>query len=127
METYPLTTEGAADKLNDLYALTDRELAAQAMAIALDFQSWVKINFDVTPAQRSYIDGMNADAVRFFGLQCSAGLLYRIDIELDYPAPPTEPGSTKWLTLESTIKMATDGNGNKQLTGSLKFIVDYVS
>ena len=127
METYPLTPEGAADKLADLYTLTDRELATQAMAIALDFQSWVKVNFDVTTSQQTFIDGMNADAVRYFGLQCSAGFLDRIDIELDYPAPPTEPGSTKWLTLESTIKMATDGNGNKQLTGGLKFTIDYVS
>ena len=127
METYPLTPAGAADKLADLYALTDRELAAQAMAIALDFQSWVKINFDVTAPQITYIDSMNADAVRFFGLQCSAAFLDRIDIELDYPAAPPGPGSTKWLTLESTIKMATDGNGNMQLTGGLKFTVDYVS
>lgn len=127
METYPLTAEGAADKLADLYTLTDRELAAQAMAIALDFQSWVKVNFDVTAAQVTYIDGMNADAVRYFGLQCSAGFLDRIDIELDYPAPPVEPSSTKWLTLESTIRMATDRNGNKQLTGGLKFTIDYVS
>ncbi|MGJ1285087.1 hypothetical protein ACR79P_19725 [Sphingobacterium spiritivorum] len=127
METYPLTPEGAEDKLAELYALSDTELAVQAMAIALDFKTWVKVNFDLTVSQRTYIDGMNADAVRFFGLQCSAGFLYRIDIELDYPAPPVESSFTKWLTLESTIKMATDGNGSKQLTGSLTFTIDYVS
>lgn len=127
METYPLTPEGAADKLTDLYALSDPALAAHAVAIAVDFKAWVKSNFDLTPAQSTYVNGMNADATRFFGAQCSACFLNRINIELVYPAPPVTPGYAKWTGLESSVSMATDGAGNKDVNGTLTFTISYNS
>lgn len=125
MKVYLLTPEGAAEKLADLYALPDLELAVQAMAIAVDFKAWIKSNFSLTPAQVTYVDGMNASASRFFGAQCSACFLNRINIELVYPEPPTTPGYAKWTGSESKVRMATDGNGNMQLTGSLIFTISY--
>lgn len=125
MKSYLLTPEGAADKLADLYTLSDRTLATHSMAIALDFKSWIKSNFELTPAQETYIEGINNDASHVFGLQCSMCFLHRIHIKLDYPAPPSTSGYSKWTGSESTIKMATDGNGKKQVSGSLKFVIDY--
>lgn len=125
MVSYPLTPTGAEDKLTELYALSDRELATQAMAIMIDFRAWVKTNFDLTTAQELYVDGMNADAARYFGWQCAVAFQNRIDIELIYPAPPTTPGYSKWTGSESTVKMSTDGAGNKRLTGKLTFVIDY--
>lgn len=125
MVSYPLTPTGAEDKLEELYALSDRELAVQAMAVMLDFRAWVKSNFSLTTAQNTYVDGINDDAARYFGAQCSIAFQYRIDIELIYPAPPTTPGYSKWTGSESTVKMSTDGAGNKRLTGKLTFVIEY--
>ncbi|MBN9293579.1 MAG: hypothetical protein J0G96_06335 [Flavobacteriia bacterium] len=125
MKVYLLTPEGAAEKLEDLYALSDMLLASQAVAIAVDFRSWIKNNFELTSAQESYVDGMNVNAARYFGAQCSACFLNRIDIELVYPEPPTTPGYAKWTGSQSKVRMATDGNGNMSLTGSLVFTISY--
>lgn len=125
MKVYALTPEGAADKLADLYELSDLALATQAVAIAVDFKSWIKGNFTLTPQQETYVNGMNADACRFYGAQCSACFLNRINIELVYPAPPTTPGYSKWVDSSTTIKMGTDGNGNMRLIGSLIFTISY--
>lgn len=125
MVSYPLTPTGAEDKLEELYALSDRELAVQAMAVMLDFRAWVKSNFSLTTAQNTYVDGINDDAARFFGWQCAIAFQNRIDIELVYPAPPGTPGYSKWTGSESTVKMSTDGKGNKTLTGILTFVIEY--
>lgn len=126
MNAYPLTPQGAADRLADLYLQSDRDIAMNAIAIGLDFQSWVKTNFDVTTAQETYIDGMNADAVQFFGALCSTAFLFKIDIELVMPTPPTSPGYGKWTDVDTTIKMSTNGSGGKEQTGKLIFTIRYV-
>lgn len=125
MKSYPLTPEGAADKLADLYALSDLALGLQAVAIAADFKSWIKHNFDLTPAQTTYVNGMNSDVTRYFGVQCSICFVHRLPIGLVYPPPPTAPGYTKWTGNENKLVVSTDGSGNKRVQGSFSFIISY--
>lgn len=122
---YPLTPDGVQAKLSELYALPDVELVAQADLIAADFRLWVTNNFILNPAQKDYIDGMNADASRYFGLQCSICFHHRLPIGLIYPAPPTTPGYTKWTGPDDKLKISTDGNGNIRIEGSFTFIISY--
>ena len=125
MKLHSLTSQGTTEKLADLYALSDMALASQALAIALDFRSWIKAHFILTPAQKRYVDGINDEAARWFGAQCSACFMNRVDINLVYPAPP-RGRYAKWTGSESTVKLEADGKGNQKLTGSLTFTIDYV-
>lgn len=126
MKQYDLTEQGAADKLAELYALSDPALAIQAAAIAMNFKGWLKNSFNLTTEQDSYIDGMNSGTAFYFGAQCSICFLFRLPITLVYPPPPTSPGYTKWTGSESSVRVSTDGSGNTTATGSLTFTISYV-
>lgn len=126
MKKYDLTEQGASDKLAELYALSNSALAIQAAAIAVDFKGWMKNNFNLTTEQEDYIDGMNTTASLHFGSQCSTCFLFRLNINLDYPAPPVTPGYGKWVELQSSMVIATDGNGAVTADGELTFAVSYV-
>lgn len=125
MRTYTLTAEGAADKLSDLYALSDPALALQAAMIAVSFKNWMKVNFDLTTEQEAYINGMSSSVAAYFGAQCSVCFLFRLPITLIYPAPPTTPGYGKWTGSDSTVKVTTNGHGQVEASGELVFTISY--
>ncbi len=47
MPQVPLTPTGVQQKITELYALSDPQLAVQAGLIRSDFRQWVKDNFSL--------------------------------------------------------------------------------
>ncbi|WLD24345.1 hypothetical protein NU10_02775 [Flavobacterium dauae] len=122
---YPFTPEGVQDKLDELYALSDPALFAQADAIEADFGSWIINNFSLSVEQQSFLDNMNDEALNYFGSQCALCFRHRRPITLIYPSPPTTPGYAKLPESSNTLKVNSDDSGNIEVTGSLTFTMVY--
>lgn len=122
---YPFTPQGVQDKLEELYALSDPALFAQADAIEADFSSWIVSNFSLSTEQASFLDDINKEALNYFGSQCALCFRHRLPITLVYPAPPTTPGYAKLPETSNTIKVNADNAGNIEVTGSLTFTMIY--
>lgn len=125
MTSYALTEAGAADKIKDLYALSDPALALEATAIAADFKEWLKNNFNLTSQQATYINGINNAVASYWGSQCAVCFLFRRPITLIYPTPPLTPGYTKWSGDKSSLAIMVNGSGKVIVTGSLTFTISY--
>ncbi|MFN0293589.1 hypothetical protein [Pedobacter helvus] len=59
MTKFPLTTAGAQDLINELYALPQAELQIEADAAGADFRLWIKNHFELTETQIVYLDGID--------------------------------------------------------------------
>lgn len=127
MKRYPLTEAGAAEKLRELYALSDPLLAAEAASIASNFKTWMKNNFSLTPEQNAYIDGMNTTATTHYGSACSLCFIERLPILLTYPPAPAAPGYTKWTEGNNKIVVSTNANGDLEVSGEMEFVISYKS
>jgi len=125
MPLYPFTPAGVQDKLDELYALTNTQLAAEAESIKEDFRAWIKSAFILNNDQKDFLDDMNDSAITYYGEQCSLCFLHRLDITLIYPDPPAKPGYAKWPEATNNIVVAADGNGKLTVTGSLTFTMVY--
>lgn len=123
--TSSLTPQGVADKLLELYALSDTQLKLQAAGISIDFRWWVRNNFDLTADQRLFLKNISNDAALYFGQQCAICFLHRLNINLIYPPPPIDPGYGKWTELLSSLNIGTDGNGALVVQGELTFEMIY--
>lgn len=123
MSTYPFTPKGVNDRLDDLYLLSDEDLALEADAIRSDFRDWMVTNFIFDTTQLAFLNGMNNNVVNYYGEQCSICFLYRLPIILDMPPPV--PSYSKWTGSRNDFLMETDGNGNEVVTGSLTFTISY--
>lgn len=59
MSLSPFTAAGVQEKLNEIYALPDPQLALESYAIKLDFRKWIKDNFVLSADQVVFLDNMN--------------------------------------------------------------------
>lgn len=125
MPLQPLTPTGVQNKLSELYALPDNLLFIEADAIQNNFSTWMKNNFSLSTEQKNFLDGMNDNALDYFGYQCGFCFTHRLDISLDYPTPPEIPNIGKWPEVSDTIHVAADGKGSIKVVGMLKFTMLY--
>lgn len=123
--SYPLNSRGAAELIAYLYSLPDNELQAAAAAIRSDFKTWVTKHFSLTNEQKSYLAAMPNTATQYFGDQCSFCFIHRLNVTLDYPAPPAPTGYGKWTESTSSTKLITNDDGDQEATGELKFTMVY--
>lgn len=125
MPTQSLTPTSVQDKLDELYQLTNAQLATEALLIKMDFRSWMEANFDLTPSQKIFLEDMAQTVVDYFGEQCSFCFNHRLAIELDYPSPPAAPDYAKWPELTNSIVVAADDTGASKASGKLMFKMVY--
>jgi len=59
-----LTTAGTEVKLDELFALGQPELDAQAMAVATDFIGWINDNFELSAQEQNYLVSADEDFMR---------------------------------------------------------------
>lgn len=64
MAKVPLTTAGTEAKLDELFALAQPELDAQAMTVATDFIGWINDNFELSTQEQSYLGSADEDFMR---------------------------------------------------------------
>ncbi len=125
MPKQPLTATGVQDKLAELYALSDTQLAQEASALATDFLGWIDNHFNLTTAQNSYLSGVSADFITLAAAQTSFAIKYRRNITFNPSAPPGS-WSSKLIRSSSSL-VATDSNTTgMSSSGSLSFEVVYI-
>lgn len=60
MAQQPFTTDGVNQKLQELYRLSDADLAAQVRSIYADLITWINTNFALTAQQQGYLSSAPA-------------------------------------------------------------------
>lgn len=124
MSKFPFTTEGVQDKLVELYALSDEDLNLQADKIESNFEVWMDENFILNSAQKTFMNNMNEEVLKYYGSQCATCFRHRLTITLDYPLPPAQ-GYAKWPESSNTLKVSGDEMGNSIFSGTLAFTMKY--
>ena len=124
---YPLNSLGVAEMLKNLYALPDRDLAMQSLEIRTNFRKWVMDNFNLSTSQIDYLNSLPNDSVQYFGDQCSFCFIHRLNITLDYPAPPAQTRVGKWTGASSSTKLTTNSEGKEEASGEFNFFITYRS
>jgi hypothetical protein len=119
--SYPLTSQGVVDLLEELYELSNQDLADQADAIETDFRTWVAENFTLTSPQLTYLGGMAEKDVIYFGQQCAFCFIHRLNISFEYPLPPEPTGYGKWTESTNSTKLQANGSGGTTASGELVF------
>lgn len=122
MPTQPLTPTGVANKVAELYALSDTLLFAQADSVESDFRAWMAANFTLTTAQSDFLSRINDHAAKYYGAQSSVAFRSRLSVSLSTPSPEH---SHKWIDSVSSLIVSTNADGVLQTTGSLTFTIEY--
>lgn len=118
-----LTPDGVAAKIAEIYAMTTTNRLAEASAVETSFKTWVSDNFNLSTDQTTFLTGISSSAASNYGYNC--GICFRNMLEIALIAPSPKPGTSKWLTLNNNIIVATNGSGAYEATGSLTFAYEY--
>lgn len=119
-----LTPENVKKFTEQLYLKTDTEIIAEADAVALDFNSWLKNNFDLTTEQSAYIATFPARVSKFYGHTFSSGFLSESPIT--FAAPPANP--TPRRTKETRANMFGEvkfDDKSLELTGTFDIKISF--
>jgi len=120
---YNLTPAGVAQKLADLYALSDSALAVEAAAIKNDFGQWIGDNFTLTTAQQTYLNGMDISAMGYYGGQMAICFVHRRPVTL---VQDEENDQLKLIRTENSLATEADDNGGFVVKGSFTFHIVYL-
>ncbi|RZM25258.1 MAG: hypothetical protein EOO88_19950 [Pedobacter sp.] len=120
MKKFPFTPEGVQGLQQELYALPDPELLAEAASLENDMQVWLKDKFELNSHQVSFIDGLSAQFVSYASLRTSFAFSHRLPIYLNVPE---FKGDVE--TMEKIIKPSdkTSLSSNDEASGELIFDV----
>ena len=121
MTKAPFTPAGVQQKLSELYALADSDLATQANLLQSDFRQWVKDNFTLDSAQSTYLDGMDDRWIKQAASQSAFAVQNRLPINLT--TEPPQPASKLVRTTSHLI--AENGPNGFVPSGSLTFEILY--
>lgn len=116
--TYSLTSQGVADQVAAIYALSDSARLAEAKGIEADFVGWMNVHFTITSAQKAFLSSKQelanliAQTIRLKG-----------SIAFDYPSPPS-PQYSKFVEAESRTKFVADDTGGT-VTNELAIAIRY--
>lgn len=123
MAKEPLTAAGVQQKFNDLYALNDAQLNAEADLIAANFRQWVKDNFILGTDQESYLDGI--EDVFIESAAADTSLAARNRLGITYQPPLTPPGVSKYIRKTSSLVVVYDPVNGTVASGTLSFEAYY--
>lgn len=123
MTKAPFTPAGVQQKLDELYALANSDLATQANLIRSDFRQWVKDNFTLDSSQSAYLDGMDEQWIEQAASQSAFAIRNRLPINLTIEPP--QPASKLVRTTSHLI--AENGTDGFVPSGSLTFEIVYAN
>lgn len=127
MTKQPFTSNGAAAKIAELYALSDTALLSQADRIRSNFRDWVEENFLLDTSQVSYLAGVDNVFIEYTAQSLGLAIQNRLNVTLKTPeSDPSTVRISKWITSDSTLSASYDGTGGVTATGELHFTVAYV-
>lgn len=122
---YDFTPAGVQQKLNDLYALTDPELAIEAAAVKSDLRLWMNNNFNLNTDQQNYLTNLDDRAVDYIGDEASFFFTYRLSIVLIQDQPTGDSDQLKWVHTENTAKIAANDEGDFTAEGTFTIEIVY--
>ncbi|MEC3880217.1 hypothetical protein [Parapedobacter sp. 10938] len=132
MSMQPFTPVGVANKMADLYALSDPALLIEADAIRADFRDWVSTNFILDATQQTRLADLNDKWVQIAACQLGFAVENRLPVTLEVDPPPVENTTSgtfkimasKLIGFESKIE-STDDAGGMNATGWVRFYTVY--
>ncbi|WLD24354.1 hypothetical protein NU10_02820 [Flavobacterium dauae] len=81
MARVPLTTAGVLQKQEELFALAQPELDAQAASLTTDFRLWVSDNFELTPQEQGFLDSADDNFIRLLSSVVFVSVRNRLPID----------------------------------------------
>lgn len=120
LTTPPFDPAGLAQKLGELYALSDNDLLAQVKLITQDLNAWMASNFALTTDQMDYLNNMPALIQFSFAAQMGSVISCRGPIDM---IPPDGPKRTKQTRgdCDGWILYNPSGAPEFQVHGTLSF------
>src|SRR5690606_24991932 len=120
----PLTTEGVATLVADLYALPDAQLHIEALSAHSNFGEWLLQKFELDTAQVAYLSGISLPYLNYMGANVAYALNHRLELVLVKPLAKGLRG-TKLIETKVTTEGSGDGDGNNYAEGSVIFEISY--
>ena len=121
----PLTPAGVADKLTDLYALSNNDLLTEANSVRSNMKAWLSVNFVLNSAQQTWLTGVDDQFFLLASPQTAFALQNRLNIALVAPSPLPPPSFSKMVRVSNTL----DANYSQSLgfggSGTLTFELIY--
>lgn len=125
MPSQPFTPAGVQDKQDELYALPDPELHAEAAIIRSDFRNWVKANFTLDATQDSYLDNLPDTFVNPMACDTALAVHFRLPIVLVLFGPPSASKLIRTQpSFEYVFNPTSPGDGTSA-TGNLTITLEY--
>lgn len=124
MEQFPLTTQGAAALVVQLYSLPNAQLQLEALSAHSNFGEWLLQKFKLDTSQVAFLSGMSLPYLNYMGAQVAYALNHKLEVVL---VKPLEKGlrGTKLIETKVTMESSGDGDGNDNANGSVIFEISY--
>lgn len=124
MAQQPLTAVGVQTKLDELYALSDNQLATEANAVRSDFSGWLHAHFRLTSAQANYFATIDGHFLSLISAEISYAVRGRLPIIYQSQDPPLSPYS-KLIHRYNDISTSFSSTTGITVSGSLTFSIEY--
>lgn len=124
MVKMPFTDQGVADKVTELYRLTDSQLSAQAGLIRQDLTSWLINNFLFSRPQLDYLGTMDVVYLSYIASNLAIAIENRLSVSLKSQTPPLHPIIAKWLTMVVMLDLKYMAP-RRSAAGELRFMINY--
>lgn len=129
MNKFPLTSEGASELLDELYALPQSDLQTEADAAGNDFPLWTKTHFELDSSQEDYLNNIDPQWIEVAAEETKHALENRLPIVLnkDTTQKSGEEGGDrgKLLDLDKNKKSSFSPEDGFSETGSLTYTITY--
>ncbi|WP_113651731.1 hypothetical protein [Pedobacter namyangjuensis] len=126
MEKFPFNAAGFIALQQQLYALPDQQLWAEAENIKNDFDGWMLARFLLTQNQVLFLNAIDSRAKELVAFEASFAIGNRLPVLLvkaDPPAEGEEQGKIFWP--KSTLTVAWGTNTAYQASGTLEINIYY--
>lgn len=119
----PFTSQGVADKVAELYRLSDDALSAQAGLIRADIRPWLAGNFSLSQTQSTYLATMDNVYLSYISFNLAIAIQHRIQVDM-VAMLPGELVIAKWITVIVSFELKYM-NGNTSTGGLFRVLINY--
>lgn len=123
MPIQPMTPTGVQLKLDELYALPDSALQAEAEALRADYQGWITANFSLTTEEQTNLANLNAKFVEYVAFNSAFAMEFRLPIPLTTINPQA---ASKLVRTASALVVTNDDTGGITASGSFNYEFEYL-
>lgn len=129
MAKKPFTTVGVQALQEELYALTDELLQAEANAAHSEFQDWLIDHFELSNSQTAYIDNFDPDFIAHASGLVSHYIGHRLPMSLHAETPPDDDdeGRGKLILFNESQQVVYRQTEGALATGHLQVSIRYTT